>query len=486
LLHVGGDSLNDRLLTYYVHTAFKDNPGCASVDSIRVKVYPNPDVHFMEPKICLTDAIANFKDNTLTHDSTTLPFTYRWSFGDPAAGAGNPNTSEAPDPSHTYSAANNYLVGLAVTNSMGCSDSLTKTFTVNGAVPFAAFNVPNATSLCSNQSVDLVNESTVDFGSITRVQIFWGDSGTVSYTDDNPWSGKKYSHNYPNPVSTNVSGYKIRMISFSGIKCENETDRAINIDPAPHVQFNKLPSVCLYDSAFQVAGASEISGLPGSFVYSGEGVSASGIFDPKISGAGDFSLLYQYTSSNECIDSAFQTMTVIQPPEVIIINDTSVVINQPLQLQAMTNNPNDTYLWTPAIGLNDPGISDPVAVLGPGTESIQYLVKATDDSGCFGEATITVKVFKTEPNIFVPNAFTPGAAINNIFRPIPIGISSIQFFRIYNRWGQLVYSKSGMSGGWDGTISGKPAPGGGFVWEVQGTTYTGRTIHKQGTMVLIR
>jgi gliding motility-associated-like protein len=136
--------------------------------------------------------------------------------------------------------------------------------------------------------------------------------------------------------------------------------------------------------------------------------------------------------------------------------------------------------------LDNPGISNPVAILGSEIESIQYVVKATDTSGCYGEASITVKAFKTVPDIFVPNAFTPGSSINNIFRPIPVGISSIQFFRIYNRWGQLVFSKSGMGGGWDGTISGKPQQTGSYVWMVQGTTYTGATISKKGTMVLIR
>jgi gliding motility-associated-like protein len=76
--------------------------------------------------------------------------------------------------------------------------------------------------------------------------------------------------------------------------------------------------------------------------------------------------------------------------------------------------------------------------------------------------------------------------MNHIFRPIPVGISSIKFFRIYNRWGQLVYDKSGMSAGWDGMISGRLQPSGAYVWMVQGTTYTGSIISKQGTMLLIR
>jgi gliding motility-associated-like protein len=86
----------------------------------------------------------------------------------------------------------------------------------------------------------------------------------------------------------------------------------------------------------------------------------------------------------------------------------------------------------------------------------------------------------------VPNAFTPGTAINAIFRPIPVGITSLDYFRIYNRLGQLVYSTSTIGNGWDGMLNGSPQSSGGYVWMVRGTTYTGEVITKKGTMVLVR
>ncbi|HSZ85858.1 MAG TPA: gliding motility-associated C-terminal domain-containing protein, partial [Puia sp.] len=106
--------------------------------------------------------------------------------------------------------------------------------------------------------------------------------------------------------------------------------------------------------------------------------------------------------------------------------------------------------------------------------------------GCYGESKISVRVFKTMPDIFVPNAFTPGKGINNIFRPIPVGISSLKYFRVYNRWGQLVYETERTEQGWNGTVGGKPQDSGTFVWMVQGVDYTGKIITKKGTMVLIR
>ena len=131
-------------------------------------------------------------------------------------------------------------------------------------------------------------------------------------------------------------------------------------------------------------------------------------------------------------------------------------------------------------------IPDPVATYNLDDNLIKYTVKATTAFGCSGEGFITVKVFKTKPDIFVPNAFTPGTASNSIFRPIPVGITSIDYFRVYNRLGQMVYNTSAIGKGWDGMLNGMPQGAGGYVWMVKGTDYTGNIITKKGTMVLIR
>jgi len=180
-------------------------------------------------------------------------------------------------------------------------------------------------------------------------------------------------------------------------------------------------------------------------------------------------------------------VTVLAPVVVDAGRDTSVVVGQPLQLHAVSNDPDpDRFSWSPASQLNDPGIADPLATYTTFDNVIRYTVTATTALGCTGEGFITVKVFKTKPDIFVPNAFTPGTAINSIFRPIPVGISSLDYFRIYNRLGQLVYNTSSIGRGWDGTLNGLPQSAGGYVWMVRGTDYTGNIITKKGVMVLIR
>jgi gliding motility-associated-like protein len=487
LLHISNDSGNSQFHTYYIKTSFSNKPGCSSIDSVTVKVYPDPKVNFITPKICLTDALGQFYDSSYTGDNTTLPFLYKWNFGDPHANAGDPNNSMQQNPTHHYSAADYYTVDLKVTNSEGCIDSASKTFTVNGAIPKANFIVNNSPGLCSNRAVQITNASSVDFGSIVRVQIFWGDSSGVSYTDTFPYPGKLYSHNYPNPVSANNSIYTIRMLSSSGITCEDEMDQQVNVQASPHVQFDSIPTVCDYAPPLNITEASELTGIPGSFLFSGKGISTAGLLDPPTAGAGIDTLLYKYIGANGCTDSAYQDINIQAPPNVFAGNDTSIVIDQPLQLQVTsTDISGDTFLWSPATGLNDTIISNPIAILGLGIDSIRYYVKVTDTLGCYGVASVEVKVFKTLPDIFVPNAFTPGKNINYIFKPIAVGISSLQFFHIYNRFGQLVYSTTRLEDGWDGTLSGRLQDTGTYVWMVQGTSYTGKIIFKKGTMTLIR
>jgi CHU_C Type IX secretion signal domain/PKD domain len=453
-----------------------------------VKLYPNPTVNFTMPKICLNDAIGQFYDSSYTADAETLPFTYNWYFGDPnASPPGNLDYSNLQNPTHRYSAAANYHMSLAVKNSEGCVDSASKVFTVNGDDPEAVFQVLNPTGLCSNTAVQLSNLSTVNFGSVVAVQIFWGDTAGVSYMDSMPYSGKIYSHHYPDPVTTGTANYTIRMIAASGLTCQNETDQSVTINPSPHAQFAAIPTLCDIDTAVSLTEGSELTGLAGDSAFSGRGVSPGGVLDPLQAGVGTDTLMYTFNAIDGCSDTAYQTVFIQSLPRVRAGDDTAVVIGQPLQLNAWSSDgTGDIFLWAPPEGLNNPGIADPIAVLGSGIDSIRYVVTATDSVGCFGQSSLKVVVFSSMPDLFVPNAFTPGRGTNAIFRPIPVGISRLLYFSVYNRLGGLVYSTSRMGEGWDGTLDGKQQTPGVYVWVAEAETYTGRTIARRGTVILVR
>ncbi|MCO5241446.1 MAG: gliding motility-associated C-terminal domain-containing protein [Chitinophagaceae bacterium] len=182
-------------------------------------------------------------------------------------------------------------------------------------------------------------------------------------------------------------------------------------------------------------------------------------------------------------------VSVTQPIIVFAGNDTSIVAAQPLQLNAIVNDPlADQYTWTPPVGLNYTDIADPVAGLSAmAGRTITYTVKASTAEGCFGQDDIKVTVFTTLPDIFVPSAFTPNSdKLNDILRPISVGISQFNYFRIYNRWGQLVFSSNDPRKGWDGTINGQIQSTATYVYVAQGIDYTGKVITKKGSVTLIR
>ena len=174
-------------------------------------------------------------------------------------------------------------------------------------------------------------------------------------------------------------------------------------------------------------------------------------------------------------------VNVISPIAAFAGNDTAVVVGQPLQLNASGG---DVYFWTPATGLTNQDIPNPVANLN---DDITFILRVASNEGCFAFDTVNVRVFKTDPDIFVPTAFTPnGDRLNDVLVPIPAGVSELEFFRVYNRWGELVFSTSEFGKGWDGKISGKEQGTDTFAWYVKGRDYTGKVIFKKGNTTLIR
>jgi len=161
--------------------------------------------------------------------------------------------------------------------------------------------------------------------------------------------------------------------------------------------------------------------------------------------------------------------------------DTSVVLDQPLQLGA-TGSIN--YSWTPATWLNNPLISNPVALP---RNDIEYIVRVSNNAGCFDFDSIRVRVFNIKPDLLVPNAFTPNNDGNNdVFKPILIGMKSLDVFMVYNRWGQMLYSGSGNDAAWDGTFAGRKQETATYVWYAEGVDYLNNKIKRKGSVILIR
>ena len=183
-----------------------------------------------------------------------------------------------------------------------------------------------------------------------------------------------------------------------------------------------------------------------------------------------------------CSFSVFDTMTVFIDPPVPAFagNDTNAVLGQPHQLFSKGGV---SYLWSPAVNLNNPFIQNPKAVLFNDT---YFRVTVTDAAGCTGFDDVFVKVYQG-PTYYVPNAFSPNKdGLNEVFRPIPVGIAQTDYFMVFDRYGNQVFQTNQWLKGWDGTFKGKDALMGTYVWMVKGKDKNGQLVEMKGTVLLLR
>ena len=141
------------------------------------------------------------------------------------------------------------------------------------------------------------------------------------------------------------------------------------------------------------------------------------------------------------------------------------------------------FSWFPSQGLSADNISNPTAMPEVST---RYVVHASTEWGCQTADSIDIFI-DAESILYLPNAFTPGSTGNNTeFKIVKRGLASLNYFRIYDRWGVMVYEGKDIDKGWDGTYKGKPQPFGVYVYMVEATTSTGKKFVKQGNVTLLR
>ncbi len=163
------------------------------------------------------------------------------------------------------------------------------------------------------------------------------------------------------------------------------------------------------------------------------------------------------------------------------------VLRQPAYVTLATSaeEPYVVEWWSPAPMFSDPEARTQTVWADTTT---QYTVAGRSyPYGCPDSVSITVKV---SHRVFVPTAFTPGGdGKNDRFRPL-LGsgvVPVIQIFRIFDRWGNLVYnSMPGDATGWDGHHAGAPAETGTYFYMLQLETPYGTIVEQKGDVTLIR
>ncbi|HEY4156140.1 MAG TPA: PKD domain-containing protein, partial [Puia sp.] len=422
----------------------------------------NPGYSLPADQKACAPATLTFKDSSLSFGSILK---WSWDFGDGTTYDGGP----APPP-HDYPDPGYYTVKLNILGNNGClSDTFMHKITI-GSKPSAGFtNLPK--TICANSPAILYDASRVDYGSINEWN--WnfnaGESQVQQSVPQLPWTFAAGSQQIQLTVLTEqgcVSDpYSVTMNLMDKPQTHMSVEDACYGEPAHLNGENINPAVPVRQW----------------YWFTGDGgfdSSAQVIHYYPL--AGKYPVKLYAENDAGCSSDTLQGLVTIYQTFARAGKDTVVAIGQPLQLHASGG---DLYRWLPSTGLDDPFSADPVAIL---STDMQYVLTAYTAFGCPSYDTIRVKAYKG-PDIYVPNAFTPdNNGHNDRFHAIAPGMANIDYFNIYNRSGQLLYSSHNSSEGWDGTRNGQPQPPGTYIWMIKGSDYQGKIHAKKGVVVLIR
>jgi gliding motility-associated-like protein len=490
-----------------------------------LKLYPGFYPAFDVDGQCVNSSIL-FTDKT----STNFGFVNGWSwhFGDIASTS---DSSNSKNPSYIYTQAGNYQVQLTAENSKGCSKSISQTvsiktqpdFSVNhdtlicsidtlqltaigkGSVswtpeyninnvhsftPLVSPKVPTTYYATLNESRGCIATDSIFVNVINKVSLNLKPDTTICLTDTAVLKPESNGLHYLwtsagttiNDTAKNIQVVPAEntiyhLVSSIG-KCNTAGNILVKAVPYPKANAGNDTTVCFPATLpLHASGGSIYTWTPGTFLNN------SKIANPVSSPQQSIEYTVQVNDVLGCPKPAFASIKVTIEKLVADAGprDTSIVVGQPLQL---SGSGGQFYFWTPSEELNNTNIANPVALL---SDNEQFILKVQSLAGCTAQDTINVTVYKIKPDLYVPDAFTPNAdGKNDIFRPIAVGMKSLDFFRVYNRLGQLIFSSNVFNQGWDGTFNGKPQDPGVFVWIAQGTDYLGKRIFRKGSVTLLR
>ena len=438
---------------YVPRLILADNTGCKNssigIDTIKVDgvttgftTIPNP--------IC-EDGIVNFQDTSYGYWSQ--PDAWYWTFT-------NGDTSTLQDPSYNYTTTGTYPVTLKVTDGWGC----TGTAVVNVNVyPPAAITVSPDTIICTGDKATLTGYGGVSYS--------WSPTSTLSCSPCNP--------TYASP--TVVTTYTVT---------GTDTHGCINFDTVTVFLKDKTISIATGDTQICAGSVVQLSDS-GATTYDwipGTGLNNAHVADPLATPPYtiDYMVIAQLGS---CVPDTNYVDVIVHPlPTVNAGPNQSLLAGSTAQLQA-TGSLINKYLWSDPATLNCDSCANPVASMSVSTT---YFVTVTSEFGCKSSDSVSIHLFCDQNQLFIPNAFTPNNdGKDDIFYPRGKGVSIVKSFRIYNRWGELLFEREGInlndeSNGWDGTYKGDIPHPDVYVWVIEAVCETGEPMNLKGDVTIIR
>lgn len=342
---------------------------------------------------------------------------------------------------------------------------------------------PSSISTILRDSDDLygfianANDST-----LTRIDLSQCHNSSIpSFTDVTP---PVYTYDSPGV-------YNIYLVLNQGLPNMEVQCKTIQILAYPPIYMNDDTTICQGDTARLYV----ISNLADSFSWqTGYNIDTSYIYRDSVKVYPNYSTRYPVTIFYPfgCIvDTAVRVhvsrVHADAGPDRWIHDGATTVLGGPYTtIFDSTSYLNYGYNWKPFQYLSDSTVPFPTAF--PPYDFTYYLTvtELNDTFHCVAKDTVVVHLNCGDfylPNAFAPNSDNPAT---NRFSVLNKEIVKLNYFRVFNRWGVLLFESSDPSVGWDGTYNGQPQPVDVYVWQADGFCLSGLEVKKSGNVSLMR
>jgi len=434
-------------VTRYVIKVSPTAIGCDGYDTVTLTVLPNDFSLLNQDTAICKGATVQVRANGDTH------FTYNWLPGTGVSNVNAINPFITPDTSMRYTITGTFP---------GCP-VMTHSFQID-VQPNPIVNIGADRAMCEWDTLQI--HSFVTPGWYTHYSYSWKPDTEL------------VQNNTPDVIFKGDSSTELVLTVTTPAGCKGADSVYITVHPG---NFGKLftftdTAICPLSQPLQILAGGGVSykWTPDYFISDANSGS------PSVNPAASIQYTGLVTNQFGCHDT-LSVNILVHPRAVLELPDSERIYPG----ESYTMNPVGNCLmfsWFPATGLSADSISNPIAQPDVNTT---YIVTGTTENNCIATDTIIINV-SSETLLDLPNAFVPGSGPNGELKIIKRGIATLKYFRIFNRWGQEVFSTNNIDDGWDGKYNGSSQPMGVYVYTIEAYTNKGKRFYKQGNITLIR
>jgi len=433
------------------------------------------EVAFTMKNVCALDT-SNFTAFQISDEF--LISKYKWNFSYTSHNRRKPNIDSGEFVKQFFDTSGKFRIILTGINEKGCVGIFRKDTNIV-LVSAPIFKIEGD---CQDDSLKFINGDAVDiYENIKRFGYAFGDGVTQINEDGTAF------HRFQN-----VGTYLVQFSAYSKEGCIKTYTDTLIVKPRPEVIYTTGLTPCVgalinLDASASKASTPNEQILERVWKIDADTVSRTAFTSTSFDSAGIHTISHYIKSVNGCTDRLTYLPNVLPSPTAgFIANEFELLDKDFLTFQNTSRNAD---FWEYRYGdgnidsISDPSLASPVHYyVGGGEFNIIQIVRNTE--GCADTATGNLKL---RPYIALPSAFTPnGDNLNDVFKLQHRLIRKIDEYKVFNRFGEVVFQSNELDKVWDGKQNDVEVPSGAYLFLVKATSVFGEGLSAKGSVNIIR